>query len=188
MKEKIEFKKDINPEDFEEKKQLFTNFVNNHWGEIAKWANYYTEGDKNASEDLMQEALLRAFLYLPSFHFKKGRENESLEPWLKKIMLNTWKTKCRREKKVITSSRDDTFEVTLDESSKNWEDSLLNKDIPENLLKLLPKEFQEVLWLHLEEGLSNSEIAKKLNIPVGTVKSRIFRAKQILKDRFSNQK
>jgi len=30
MKEKIEFKKDINPEDFEEKKQLFTNFVNNH--------------------------------------------------------------------------------------------------------------------------------------------------------------
>jgi len=145
---------------------------------LARWL---TRNDTDA-EDVVQEAYLRAFRHFSSYHGGDGR------PWLLTIVRNafyTWAKQNRAPKRHIP----------LDEEMHNLEDyrpnseAILLKEAKHRLLRLamaaLPAEFREVLLLREWEGCSYKEIADVAEIPVGTVMSRLARARKCLECRLS---
>ena len=154
---------------------------------LARWL---TRNDSDA-QDVVQDAYLRAFKYFDSFH------GESPSAWLLAIVRNacfTWMRRNRPSEEVAGS------EAIDDETAGNAEPLLgggsrqLATD-PETLLiegrdrtrvnelvAKLPDEFREVIVLREIEDLSYREIADIVGIPIGTVMSRLSRARRLLHD------
>ena len=136
---------------------------------------------RNAAEadDLVQETYLRAFRF--SHRFQPGTH---LRAWLFQILRNTFFTFYRildREAAVAEDGVPDwdapMFHDAPDEDSQATE---THTDL-ERAMRRLPEEFRTVLLLAEVEGLPLEEVARVMSCPVGTVKSRIFRAKERLR-------
>lgn len=151
---------------------------------LARWLT----GDSHKAEDIAQEALLRAYRFFGRF------EGEDARAWLLTIVRNTYYSQWRRER-----TRDETTE--FDEEIHSFEGSgpapaMGRTDAnPETLLARaqelrlldgalgrLPLEYREALVLRELEDLSYKQIAAALDIPIGTVMSRIARARRSLAD------
>lgn len=138
---------------------------------LARWL---TRDDHDA-EDVVQEACLRAFRFFDSFHGGDSRA------WLLTIVRHTcytWLRKNRAHELV-------TFDEELDglESGANPEELLLQSADQQSLRKAveeLPIEFREVIILRELEGMSYKEIASVTGVPLGTVMSRLARARKRL--------
>jgi len=136
---------------------------------------YYMTEDPEAARDLTQETFLRAWKGL-----KKFRGESSVYTWLYKIALNRCRTylkKRSKERKVyIEELREAGWEPSVDPPH----------DPPEAVsvraaLRELPPDYREVLLLYYWEEMSYEEIAEALGVPMGTVKSRLHRAKEALR-------
>jgi RNA polymerase sigma factor (sigma-70 family) len=140
---------------------------------LARWLT--RNGDD--AEDVVQEAYLRAF---KSFDGFRGGDERA---WLLTIVRNTCYTWLRANRpQERTISYDEEIHTT-ENASRNPETLLLeNADhqLLKNALEELPLEFREVLVLRELEGLSYKEIAALAGIPVGTVMSRLARARERL--------
>jgi RNA polymerase sigma-70 factor, ECF subfamily len=148
-------------------------------------ARRLTQDDSNA-EDVVQEACLRAFRFIDGFHGENGRA------WLLAIVRNTyytWLEKNRPQMLNVPFDEDtlaadgyDADALTLDanysvERSLEGED---NRRLVNHALDQLPAEFREVIVLRELEDMSYKEIAAVANIPIGTVMSRLARARKLL--------
>jgi RNA polymerase sigma-70 factor (ECF subfamily) len=129
------------------------------------------------AEDCVQDALLRALRAFAQFRGGDCR------PWLLAIVRNTCYTLLRRRSSAPFAPPSAAAEPK--DPSPNPEASLLRKSAEERLrraLEALPIEFREVLLLKEFEGLSYKEIADVAEIPIGTVMSRLSRARQRLQE------
>lgn len=117
-------------------------------------------------EDAVQTAFLK--LWQKANSIKNG---SSLKTWLIKVALNSLKTAAKKQKPVFLSP-----------PSTEIDSSELRNRIRQEIEKLPWKE-RTVIVLKDIEGLSEEEIAKLLKIPKGTVKSRLFRAREKLKEK-----
>jgi len=138
-------------------------------------------------EDLVQEVFIKAFKNINSF-----RGESKFSTWLYRIAINIAYDYRRKNKEVysldnsINEDDDNTFESIIAGDTKDPLDIVEKEDVKSKVRRLmmeLPNEYQEVLILREYEGLSYEEIAKILNCPVGTVESRLFRARKELKER-----
>jgi RNA polymerase sigma-70 factor (ECF subfamily) len=147
--------------------------------DLAHWLTR----DKRNAEDVVQEACLRAFKFIDSFHGGNSRA------WLLAIVRNTyytWLEKNRTEKLNVPFDEDgigvNGSELASD--SGNGVDQLLQQKDARRLINQalgqLPPEFREVVVLREMEELSYKEIAAIANIPIGTVMSRLARARKLL--------
>jgi len=142
---------------------------------LARWL---TRNDHDA-EDVVQEAYLRAFEFFGGFYGTDGRG------WLLTIVRNTCYTWLRRNRAEELSTPFDEEIHSEAEASPNPEELLLeNADRRhlQNALEELPVEFREALVLRELEGMSYKEIANVSGVPMGTVMSRLARARDRLKD------
>jgi RNA polymerase sigma-70 factor (ECF subfamily) len=140
---------------------------------LARWL---TRNDKDA-EDVVQDAYLRAFTYFDRF---RGGD---IRPWLLAIVRNTCHTWIRR-------NRVDRQEITLDmdlydkpQESDSPELALIKEvdhELLMNALEKLPAEFRELIVLREFEELSYKQIADVVKVPIGTVMSRLSRARKRL--------
>jgi RNA polymerase sigma factor (sigma-70 family) len=147
---------------------------------------YWLARDQRNAEDIVQEAYLRAYKFIESFDGDTGRA------WLLAIVRNsfyTWLEKNRSDKynmefdedvlashgydmKVVEHDHNYSVDHHLEqEDSRKW----LNR-----ALALLPTEFREVIVLRELEELSYKEISTVAGIPIGTVMSRLSRARNLL--------
>jgi RNA polymerase sigma-70 factor (ECF subfamily) len=137
---------------------------------LARWL---TRNDEDA-EDVAQEACLRAMKFFDGFH------GGSVRPWLLTIVRNTyltWVQKNRRKELAPLEEQD------VESASANPEELLLEQVNGQSLreaLDELPSEYREVLVLREMEDLSYKEIAEVAGIPIGTVMSRLARARRRL--------
>lgn len=136
--------------------------------------------------DITQEAFLKAYSNLSKFN-----SSSSFYTWLYRIAINTAIDFIRKRKNKIIDSLDDAkfsekgFEPISKDTSSDPEIALNNREDQRLLRKcisLLSEKLRTVLVLHDIEGLAQDEIAEILKIPVGTVKSRISRARSDLKN------
>jgi len=138
---------------------------------LARWL---TRNDHDA-EDVVQEAYLRAFRFFDSFRGTDGRA------WILAIVRNacyTWLQQNRREQVALEDEMSD-----LEDQRPNPE-ALHLADVDQQLLRKaiedLPEEFREAIILRELEGLSYKEIGGITGAPIGTVMSRLARARQRL--------
>jgi RNA polymerase sigma-70 factor (ECF subfamily) len=142
---------------------------------LAKWL---LRNEQDA-QDVVQEAYLRAFKSFGGFHGSNGRA------WLLTIVRNTSYTLLKKNRAVdLTTTFDEEIHTAGHESVspatilEHSEDAALISEAMDEL----PAEFREILTLRHQEGLSYKEIADIMQIPPGTVMSRLARARGKLKE------
>jgi RNA polymerase sigma factor RpoE len=134
-------------------------------------------------EDVSQEAFIKAYRALPSF-----RGESAFYTWLYRIGINTAKNYLVAQgRRAPTSTEFDSEEAETFESAEQLRDIntpeslLLSKQIGETVngaIDALPEELRTAIVLREIEGLSYEEIAGMMDCPIGTVRSRIFRARE----------
>ena len=141
---------------------------------------------KNHSDalDVSQETFIKAYRALPNF-----RGDSAFYTWLYRIAVNTAKNHLTVQSRKITKSDYDVADIEQIEGNmslteQTTPESLLVKDeLQETILKTienLPEDLKSAIMLREIEGLSYEEIAEVMECPVGTVRSRIFRAREMI--------
>jgi len=141
--------------------------------------------DPQEVEDVTQEAFIKAYRALPSF-----RGESAFYTWLYRIGINTAKNYLvSMGRRAPTSSGVDAAEAESFEESEQLRDSstpeneLLSKQVAATVNKAmdaLPEDLRTAIMLREIEGLSYEDIANVMNCPIGTVRSRIFRAREAI--------
>lgn len=135
-------------------------------------------GNSQEAEDIVQEACLRAFRFFGSFRGGNGRA------WLLAIVRNTYYSAMRKERDGIqTVPLDEENESAAADAASDVEHLLGRNDarrLINRALDALPLEYREVIVLRELEDLSYKEIADVMEIPIGTVMSRLARARKAL--------
>ena len=144
--------------------------------------------DPGEVEDVTQEAFIKAYRALPSF-----RGDSAFYTWLYRIGINTAKNYL-----VAMGRRAPTSTEVEAEDAEGYAEGELLRDIntPESLLlskeiagtvnaaiESLPEELRSAIQLRELEGMSYEEIARMMDCPIGTVRSRIFRAREAIAER-----
>jgi len=149
-----------------------------HLDALYNFAMYLSKRPADA-EDLVQETYLRAFRF--SHRFQPGTH---LRAWLFQILRNTFLTFYRVREREAPVAEDGVPEWDAPMFHDAPEDDGTAMDAHTDLeraMRRLPEDFRTVLLLAEVEGLPLEEVARVMACPVGTVKSRIFRAKERLR-------
>lgn len=152
---------------------------------LARWL----VRDEHAAEDVVQEAYLRALRYFDAF---RGSEIGEARSWLLGIVRNTsytWLKNAKRSRSTVEF--DDGVELDIADASdlpigrvENPEaifSSKVERNEINSAIRALPMSFREVLILREIEEMPYESIAKIMQIPVGTVMSRLSRARSLLR-------
>jgi len=125
--------------------------------------------DRGQAEDAVQEALVLAWRDLPSL-----RDSHRFDPWLRRLLVNACYDEARRQHRHASNIRllPDHDRPTSDSSGE-----LADRDALQRGMRQLSTDHRAVIVHHYYLGLSLSEIADALNIPVGTAKSRLHHAR-----------
>ena len=141
--------------------------------------------DEHEVHDVAQEALIKAYRALPNF-----RGESAFYTWLYRIGINTAKNfLVAQGKKIVLSAdvaNDEGEIVDLSEQladNHTPEAEMMNREIlqtVENAVAGLPEDLRRAITLREMDGLSYEEIAQIMDCPIGTVRSRIFRAREVI--------
>lgn len=148
---------------------------------LSKLTRRFTN-DREESSDLVQETMLKALLYRDSF-----RENTNLKAWLFTIMRNTYINSYRKNKRIRTfcdNSKELYFLNVADHHTFSSPESGYEYDDIWKNVHELRDELLTPFKLHTS-GYKYHEIADHLEIPIGTVKNRIFQARKEIREKLA---
>lgn len=147
--------------------------------------------DEDDANDLVQDTYLKAFRFINSFE-----RGTNAKAWLFRILknsfINDYRKKSKEPSKVdyqevettYNSTEDAEMDATTDLRTETVQDMI--GDEVANALNSLPVDFRTVIILCDIEGFTYEEMAKILDIPIGTVRSRLHRARNLLKDKLKD--
>jgi len=146
---------------------------------LARWL----AGNDHDAEDVAQEASLRAFKFFGNFR------GENPRAWLLTIVRNTFYNSLRKNRSEKIEELDDEA-LSIEDTTVNAE--ILNSRISDaevirRAIAALPVQFREIVVLREMEGLSYKEIADLADLPVGTVMSRLARARKQLQKELAGE-
>ncbi|MFC5522637.1 RNA polymerase sigma factor RpoE [Polaromonas jejuensis] len=146
--------------------------------------------DVDLVEDIAQETFIRAYRALAQF-----RGEAQFYTWLYRIAVNTAKKALMDLKRDPTVS-ENSFKSADDDETSPLENELTSPETPDAVLaskeiaemvnaamEALPEELRQAITLREIEGLSYEEISEAMNCPIGTVRSRIFRAREAISEK-----
>lgn len=157
-----------------------------HMSILYNYALYLTT-DKEEANDLLQETFMKAYRF-----FDKFEAGTNAKAWLYRIMRNTYINEYRRLKRQpdhveydeqISSYRMAPREITERPDMGHMDVNDIFEDEIAGAIGGLPEKFKSVIVLRDIEELPYEEIAESLEIPIGTVRSRLHRARAILFDK-----
>ena len=156
-----------------------------HTNSLYNMARYLTL-DESEADDLLQDTLLRGFQF-----FHKFKAHTNCKAWLYKIMKNLFINHYRKKKRQLATV---PYESDLDGNAESLSSNSQDFNNPENFvmnemlssevvcaLNLLPEDYKSAVILADLEYLSYNEMAEILGCPIGTVRSRLFRGRKLLK-------
>lgn len=167
-------------------KRAFELLVNKYHRKLGRLLSRMVR-DAAEVEDITQEAFIKAYRALPGF-----RGESAFYTWLYRIAVNTAKNYLVAHKRQPVSSD------VLAEDAENFEDGELLRDIAtpdaelqtkqiaqavNEAVEALPEELRTAITLREIEGMSYEEIAQMMGCPIGTVRSRIFRAREAIAEK-----
>lgn len=140
------------------------------------------------AQDLVQETYLRALGAEASFELRE----RGIRPWLFKILHNVFYTRLGKQSRQPTLAEDLRLENAaeeLDDTPPCWDLASLDWEQVDERLKLamdeLDPRYRDVLLLWAVEGMKYREIADVLDVPLGTVMSRLYRARAVLSEQLA---
>lgn len=156
---------------------LFEEKILPHLNSAYNLARWLTR-DAHDAEDIVQEAYLRAFRFFDSFQGGDGKA------WLLAVVRNTSLTWRRREKRITKVAFDEKLHSSGEQSTAAETGSIQNENLARvrNCLDGLAPEFREVLVMRELDELAYRDIAQVTGLPIGTVMSRLSRARKRLQD------
>ena len=141
--------------------------------------------DEHEVNDVAQEAMIRAYRALPNF-----RGHSAFYTWLYRIAINTAKNFLVTSGKLpfvsAETANEDGDILDLSDQIADYhtpEAEMINREILQTVeltISHLPEDLRKAITLREMEGLSYEEIAKIMDCPIGTVRSRIFRAREVI--------
>jgi RNA polymerase sigma-70 factor (ECF subfamily) len=140
---------------------------------LARWL----AGNDHDAQDVAQESSLRAFKYFGSFR------GENARAWLLSIVRNSFHTWLRKNRSPEKNVQIDDEALDIEDSSAHAEalsPHFADADAVRRAIAELPLEFREIVILREMEGFSYKEIAELAEVPIGTVMSRLARARKLL--------
>lgn len=165
-------------------KRAFDLLVAKYQRRLARLLSRFIR-DNSDVEDVTQEAFVKAYRALPSF-----RGESAFYTWLYRIGINTAKNflgaNSRRHMMTseVVDEEGESFDVAMQIPDMNTpETELMNRQIIDTVnsaVAELPEELRTAITLREMDGLSYEEIARVMNCPIGTVRSRIFRAREAI--------
>jgi RNA polymerase sigma-70 factor (ECF subfamily) len=165
-------------------KQAFDLLVSKYQRKLARLLSRFIR-DAAEVEDVTQEAFIKAYRALPTF-----RGDSAFYTWLYRIGINTAKNYLvAMGRRAPTSTDVDADEAESFEGGEQLRDlntpenELMSRQVADNVnqtLAELPEELRTAITLREIEGLSYEDIANIMNCPIGTVRSRIFRAREAI--------
>lgn len=170
----------------EEKNTIFDGEFMPHIDSMYNFA-YRLTFDEDDAKDLVQDTYLKAYRFINSFE-----QGTNAKAWLFRILKNSFINEYRKKSKQPTkvdyqevetyyNSDDVDYQSTTDLRAESVKDML--GDEISNALNSLAVDFRTVIILCDLEGFTYEEMAKILDIPIGTVRSRLHRARNLLKDK-----
>jgi RNA polymerase sigma factor (sigma-70 family) len=158
-----------------DKRVRFEQLILPHLDAAYNLARWLTHNDQDA-QDMVQDAYLRAFRFFPSFHGGDSRA------WLLTIVRNTCYTWLHHQHAAEVFD-EEIHDVESESSNPEaLEMHLLDQQKLKEAIEVLPPEFREVIVLRELEELSYKEISTIAHVPVGTVMSRLARARKRLQN------
>jgi RNA polymerase sigma-70 factor (ECF subfamily) len=168
-------------------RQAFGLLVEKYQRKLARLLSRFIR-DPAEVEDVTQEAFIKAYRALPAF-----RGDSAFYTWLYRIGINTAKNYLMALGRRAPTSTEVEAEAAEGQDGGellrdiNTPDSLLlSKEIGDTVnaaIESLPEELRSAIQLRELEGMSYEEIAKLMDCPIGTVRSRIFRAREAIAER-----
>lgn len=168
-------------------KKAFELLVVKYQRKLARLLSRFIR-DAGEIEDVTQEAFIKAYRALPSF-----RGDSAFYTWLYRIGINTAKNYLvAMGRRAPTSTEFDSEDAETFEDGDQLRDvntpeaELLSKEIAQTVndtMQELPEELRTAITLREIEGLSYEDIAAFMNCPIGTVRSRIFRAREAIAEK-----
>jgi len=162
-------------------RNAFSQLVRNHAQGVMN-VIYRMCGDVHIAEDAAQETFIQAWLHLSTY-----RPQTSLRNWLYRIAVNAATDMLRKEKRILPNSMED-LQLT---DGRPGPESLVSQQeriaLVQKAVLSLPEASRAVLVLREYEGLSYQEISSTLDIPIGTVMSRLNYARKLLKEKLEQK-
>ena len=165
-------------------KQAFNLLVEKYQRKLTRLLSRFIR-DQAEVEDVTQEAFIKAYRALPAF-----RGDSAFYTWLYRIGINTAKNYLMAMgRRAPTSTEVEAEDAEGFEEGEQLRDIntpesvLLSNEIAETVnstIEQLPEELRQAIQMREIEGLSYEEIAQAMNCPIGTVRSRIFRAREAI--------
>jgi len=159
--------------------QKFANLAVQELDAVHRMA-FHLSRQADLTAELVQETYLRAFKAKGRFELREG----GIRPWLFKILHNVFYTILSKQQREPTAGGEVLNEVAANEESSCCDVESLNWEQVDQRLKWaideLDPRYREVLLLWAVEGLKYREIGEVLGVPLGTVMSRLYRARAIL--------
>jgi len=191
--EAVEIENDLVRKIIEENPEYFRIIIEKYKKLVSHIIHRLVENDME-QEELGQEIFVKIYQSLPSFRFQSN-----LATWITKIAYNTCLNSLRKKKALLyedqitadsldeceTSNRNRGIE-SVSSRSVLQDEALFKKEISGFLhreIKALPVQYRKIITFYHLDNMSYKEIAEVMDIPEGTVKSHMFRARKILKDR-----
>lgn len=150
----------------EAQKELYNLYAQKFFGIALKYSSNYPE-----AQDNLQDAFIKIFEKIDQYKYQG-----SFEGWMKRILINTALQKYKKQKVyelIHTNIPDEPENVVIDQD--------LSLDELLNCIQNLPTRYRMVFNLYILDGYSHQEVADKLDISLGTSKSNLSRARQILR-------
>ena len=169
-------------------KQAFGLLVSKYQRKLGRLLSQFIR-DPAEVEDVVQESFIKAYRALPTF-----RGDSAFYTWLYRISINTAKNflvSQGRRVSTVANGFDNEDAETFEEGAQlremnTPENELMSKQVAETVNQILhdlPEELRSAITLREIEGLSYEEIAGIMGCPIGTVRSRIFRAREAIAEK-----
>lgn len=151
-------------------KEEYVELINKNRTKLYKTAISILKNDDDAC-DAIQEALVNSYKHLDSL-----KNKEYFMTWLTRILINVCYSIINKNKKITYIDR------TITEETQGYYDTYKVESTVESTLNKIDDDLREIVILYYYDDMSVSEISEILNIPTGTVKSRLSRARKSIEE------
>ena len=170
-------------------KRAFSQLVERYTPSVYNLA-YRSTDDRMEAENIAQEALLRAYTALPG-----SRHDLPFRPWLFQITVNLCRNWAKKKRPLLFSQLQEA-----EEEGDSWSESIADEGLSaldllleeerrqalEEAVEALPVPYRQAIVLRYTEELSYKEMAKVLGLPLNTVRTHLFRAKKLLREKLAH--